>query len=207
MPSDSNYYAPSEKICNFLSETLPKLSEFVKLDTQDLAKRLLELYEGKKSEIRTSEVADSFPWLYQVDLIDYEFQYLPKGGNHLFIWRITDTLKIKRTLAERPDVIDGALREHKSGAQRTKKKPAENGGDVEAASEPKKKKKKKKKKPDPPPASASEPDPGEEDPPASSKKKKRKKCCDNPRIVKSKSTGKRRCKNCGTKLKPKKKKD
>ena len=36
------------------------------------------------------------------------------------------------------------------------------------------------------------------------KPKKRKKCCDDPKIVKSKKTGKRRCKNCGTKLKAKK---
>jgi len=36
--------------------------------------------------------------------------------------------------------------------------------------------------------------------------KKKKKCCDNPHPVKSKKTGKRRCKNCGTKLKSKKKK-
>jgi len=31
-----------------------------------------------------------------------------------------------------------------------------------------------------------------------SKKKKRKSCCDNPHVVKSKKTGKRRCKNCKT---------
>ena len=37
------------------------------------------------------------------------------------------------------------------------------------------------------------------------KKKKKKKCCDDPRPVKSKKTGKRRCKNCGTKLPDKKK--
>lgn len=34
----------------------------------------------------------------------------------------------------------------------------------------------------------------------------KKKCCDNPKIVKSKSTGERRCKNCGKKKKKKKKK-
>lgn len=39
------------------------------------------------------------------------------------------------------------------------------------------------------------------------KKKKKKKCCANPHIVRSKKTGKRRCKNCGTKLKPKKPKE
>ncbi len=206
MLPDLTYLAPSEAICNFLSETLPKLSEYVKLDTQDLAKSLIEMYTGKKSEIRNSEIADSFPWLYQVDLIDYEFQYLPKGGNRLFIWRTNDELKIKRTLAERPDVVDGVLRQHKTSEQQKKdrkKGSAENGVSVKPASKPKN----KKKKPDPPPAFASEPESGQEAPPASSKKKNKKKCCDNPHIVKSKSTGKRRCKNCGTKLKPKKKKE
>lgn len=47
---------------------------------------------------------------------------------------------------------------------------------------------KKKKKPKPEPE----------------KPKKKKKCCDNPHVVRSKKTGKRWCKNCGTKYPPKK---
>ena len=39
------------------------------------------------------------------------------------------------------------------------------------------------------------------------KAKKKEKCCDDPRPVKNKKTGKRRCKNCGAKLKAKKKKE
>lgn len=39
------------------------------------------------------------------------------------------------------------------------------------------------------------------------KKKKRKRCCDNPKAVRNKKTGKRRCKSCGTALPPKKKRN
>lgn len=35
------------------------------------------------------------------------------------------------------------------------------------------------------------------------KAEKKKKCCDSPRIVKSKKTGKRKCKSCGKKWKKK----
>lgn len=57
----------------------------------------------------------------------------------------------------------------------------------------------------PPPLSSQEGG-GEESSKPKKKKKKKKKCCDNPHPVKSKKTGKRRCKNCGAKLKKKKKK-
>ena len=52
----------------------------------------------------------------------------------------------------------------------------------------KKKKKKAKTKPEP----------------EAEKPKAKKKCCDDPHVVRSKKTGKRWCKNCGTKYKPKK---
>ena len=38
---------------------------------------------------------------------------------------------------------------------------------------------------------------------AKKKSESKKKCCDDPKIVRSKKTGKRRCKNCGAKLRPK----
>lgn len=47
----------------------------------------------------------------------------------------------------------------------------------------------------------------EPEPEVKKKKKKKKPCCDNPHPVKNKKTGKRRCKNCNTKLKSKKKKE
>jgi hypothetical protein len=58
-----------------------------------------------------------------------------------------------------------------------------------------------------PPASTPEVEPEKPKKKKTKKKKKAKKCCDDPRPVRSKKTGKRKCKNCGAKLKAKKKKE
>ena len=88
MPTGSGmaYNAPSEEMCEFLMDTLPKLSEYERLEGQDLAKRLLELREGK-TKFHTLSISDAFPWMYQVGLIDYESKMTTRGGNRLFLWR------------------------------------------------------------------------------------------------------------------------
>ncbi len=188
----NTYSAPPEELCAFLSETLPIISEYDELEQQDLAKRLLDLYDGPKRNFDTNKITSTFPWMYQAGLIDYESRYLPRGGNRLFLWRKAGPDRIRQVLADRPDIVEGAQQPRRSMGQ--SKKSKENPKNESEADRPTKKKKKQKRtKGSAPPTSA----------PDIPKKKKRKKCCDNPRIVRSKKTGKRRCKNCGRKLKPK----
>jgi len=177
-PIGQTYEPPPVEICEFLTEAYPKLSEYEHLESQDMAKRLLELYEGPgKRRFHTNNIADAFPWMYQAGLVDFERKWHPKGGYRLFLWRSTGAARIKTVLTDRPVILNG--------------EPLENA--TPAASAP------------------AEPPPQEAERPARTTKKKaptkkRKKCCDDPKIVKSKKTGKRRCKNCGRKLKDKKQK-
>ena len=174
MPSapTMDYRAPEETMCSFLAATLPKLKDHESFESLDLARRLIELYDGPKREHSITHVADTLPWLYQVGLIDYERRMSAKGGARLFLWRKADPPEIHAVLGARPDVSRG----------QKPPSPAALTSVVQApSSEPKPTKTPKKKK-----------------------KKKKKKCCSDPHVVKSKKTGKRRCKNCGTKYKPKK---
>lgn len=175
-PVDRLYEPPSSDLCSFLINSLPKISEFEHLEGQGLAKRLIELYDGpNKRRFHSNYITSAFPWAYQVGLLDYENKWLPKGGVRLFLWRCAGQEKIKKTLTERPTILNGAIVKYESPAAYAPANPTPSPG-------------------------------GAADTPVKKKKKKRKKCCDDPHIVKSRKTGKRRCKNCGSKLKPKKKK-
>jgi len=70
--------------------------------------------------------------------------------------------------------------------------------DLPSRKRKKKKKDKVKRKPEPDPTLIAKP---KDD--LKKAKKTKKKCCDNPHVVRSKKTGKRWCKNCGAKYKPK----
>jgi len=179
-PIGQEYEPPPVDICEFLIETFPQLGDHENLESQDMAKRLIDLYEGAgKRRFNSNNVADALPWMYQAGLLDFEQRWHPKGGYRLYLWRSTGPTRVKKVLTERPIILNGEALENATPA----------------ASAP------------------SAPPPPEVKPPTSSGKKKakkkasgkKKKCCDDPKIVKSKKTGKRRCKNCGRKLKAKKK--
>ena len=177
-PLGREYPPPPEEMCAFLLDTLPKVSEYEQLESQDLAKRLIELYEGPgKRRFHSIYVSDSFSWAYQAGLLDYESKWAPKGGVRLFLWRAAGPDKIKKILTSRPTILNGEVVRNSSPVASASPSPAPRPSEKPVSSGKKK------------------------------TKKKRKKCCDEPRIVKSRKTGKRRCKNCGRKLKDKKKKD
>ncbi len=189
------YFAPTEEMCVFLSDTLPMLSEYDELEQQDLAKRLIDFYDGPKRKFDTNKITSTFPWMYQAGLIDYESRYLARGGNRLFLRRKAGPDRVRQVLADRPDIVGGAQQPRRSMMVQSPKDKNNSEAETKADRSTKKKKKKKTKKTSAPPTSAPE---------IPKKKKRKKKCCDNPRIVRNKKTGKRRCKNCGRKLKPKK---
>jgi len=202
------------------------MSPLDKCESQDFAKQLIELQEKKRKGVNTLKIANSFPWLYQLGMIDYERRYVPRGGSRLFLFRKGSDTAIKSSMAARPWVFNGKW--HSSETQEAIARGENPYPDfvepptkeeISTAKEvvgPKKKKKKKKKKKAPGESAkkfvdswtdAIENLPSqkkkkeEADKP---KKKKKRSCCDNPHVVRSKKTGKRWCKNCGTKYKPKK---
>jgi hypothetical protein len=177
------YKAPNEEMKLFLVETIKKLTGLEKLQTQELAKLLIEK-SGKKSKYNSNNVGDQFSWLHKIGVLDFEQHYVKSGGWRLFLFRSCGESEVESLImgGEQVSIPESG----------TDEKPAENPAKTvdavmtEAPREPKKKRKKpgKSKKPG---ASASP-------------------CCDNPHPVKSRKTGKRRCKNCNTPLPPKKKK-
>ena len=183
-PIGKEYAPPPDDVCAFLLDTLPKIRTHESFESQDLAKRLIELYEGpNKRRFHSIRISDSFPWAYQAGLLDYENRWHQRGGSRIFLWRDAEPEDVERILTARPTILNGEVVRSAAPAASASPSPAPHPSEKPVSSAKKKTKKKKKKK------------------------KKRKKCCDEPRIVKSRKTGKRRCKNCGRKLKDKKKKD
>lgn len=171
--------APSEQLCDFLANSLPQVGDYEKLEGLDLARRLADLYDGPplKPKVSVNDVLDTFPWLCQLGLIDYERQFTNRGGYRIFIWRKASPMLIKTTIAQRFDVVFGKpCHIDKLEPVTDASLPKVKAGDVVRQNSPE------------------EPKP----------KKKKRKCCDEPRVVRSKKTGKRRCKNCGAKYKTKK---
>ena len=179
----SQIQTPSPDVCSFLIEHLPNIGEFEEYEILDMADAIMR---GNRKAYAINAIADIVPYLVRVGLISYEKKPTPEHGDRFFFKRSATTDVIRRTLSSPPP--PPPLAEVKNKAEEVKEEP-----------EPKKPKKKKKKK-----TLVAD---GSPLPKKKKKKKKRKPCCDDPRIVRSKSTGKRRCKNCGTKLPPKKKKD
>lgn len=224
------YDPPSEIICNLIAETLPKVSTIEQYESQDFAKRLIELQDKKRKGVTTLHVSGAFPWLYQLGMIDYERKYMTRGGARLFLFRKGSDTAIKNSMQARPWVFNGKW--HSSKTQEaiargenpypdfveppTKEEFEDAKAAVESKAEPKAKKKKKK------PTERStkkfvdswtdaiknlpsqKKKKSEDQPPKPKKKKKKRNCCEDPHVVRSKKTGKRWCKNCGTKYKPKK---
>ena len=179
------YKAPNEEMKLFLVETIKKLNGLEKLQTQELAKLLIEK-SGNKTRYNTNNVGDQFSWLHKIGVLDFEQHYVSSGGWRLFLFRSCGESEVESLImgGEEVSIPEGEAEE------KVEDNPAKTVDCVmtEAPRERKKKRKKKRDKSKKPGASASP-------------------CCDNPHPVKSRKTGKRRCKNCNTPLPPKKKKE
>jgi len=174
MATDRDYPAPSKQMCDFLIETLSRVSEYEIAETQGMARRLYDMFEGSKRWLHTNHIADTFPWLYQIGVIDYKSEWSTKGGYRVVVWRNVMPDQVAKRIGARQSVTaESAVRSKQQGEKKPKAEadaPADPRPD-----KPKEKTAKKKAKKSPKPvASASE----------SAKKKKRKKCCDDPKIVK-----------------------
>lgn len=190
------YNAPPEHICDLLAETIPKLSGVEEHESQDLAKRLIELQNKKRKDVSTLHVSDSFPWLYQLGILTYRRKYLNRGGARLFLSRApgASVVMIISTMKARPWVFNGKWHSRETNEALARgenpfpdfvEPPTKEEIEDAKAVVGKKDSKSTKAKTEKP-------------------KKKKKKCCEDPHVVRSKKTGKRWCKNCETKYKSKK---
>ncbi len=216
----SQIQTPSPDVCEFLIEHLPNIGEYEEYEILDMADAIMR---GNRKAYTINAIADIVPYLVRVGLISYDKKPTPEHGERFFFKRSATTDVIRKTLSSPPP--PPALSEIKQAKNEADKAKGESDEAVQekptAKAEAKPKKKKKKKKTlvaddSPPPKKKKKKRKAEPvtDLPSMKhilpslkglKKKKRKPCCDNQRIVRNKSTGKRRCKNCGTKLPPKKK--
>ena len=183
MPPTKDYVAPTPEMCEFLISSLAHLSGAEQMESQDFAKRLYDVYDGPKKEITHNRILDTFPWLNQIGVIDYKSKWAQRGGNRLYIWRKAEPSQLRSLIGSRSTIsVEGAkLAEPVVQASQPVTNTFPEVLPMKQARLGKH------------PLAASQPE-----------KKKRKRCCDEPRIVRVKKTGKRRCKNCGTKLKTKK---
>ncbi len=142
------------------------------------------LHKGERQKkICLNDVLDSMAYLCRVGILSYTEQFTDHGMR-FFFKRSSDDDKIRSILGSPPPAPAKP-----NSAVKPESAPEEKGEGAKSKSTKKKKKKKKNQE------KTEAPKP---------KKKKKKKCCGDPRPVRSKKTGKRRCKNCGTKLPDKK---
>lgn len=172
---------PSPELCDFLIERLPLLDDLEEHHMMKFADVLLNKGERQRG-IRINHILDSMSYLCRVGIISYTEQFGDYGLRFHFK-RCASESKIRSILGSPPPAppLD---------VPAVKPEPAPEVGEAVSPKKKGKKKAKVKKEIEVP-----------------SPKKKKEKCCDNPHPVKNKKTGKRRCKNCGAKLKPKKKKE
>lgn len=170
---------------SWLAESLVKMTAFEEHETQDLSKRLLSV--GPKSNYNSNQVGKTFSYLNYLGLITY--RRIERNGFRLLLKRDAGDSETIHALTKVDPAQKPAAQASLGSAEDTSS----------AAPKKPKKKKKKKKRADKPPIA-------EESVAPEKPKKKKKKCCDDPHVVRSRKTGKRRCKNCGKKYKAKKSK-
>ena len=231
----SQIQTPSPDVCEFLIEHLPNIGEFEEYEIVDMANAIRRGNKRAYTINAIADIVPYLVRVGLMSYekkptpVHGERFFFKRSATAVVIKRTLSSPPPPPTLAE----IERAKREAKAAREeqaareepkpkKKKKKKAKKKKKTLVADDsplPKKKKKKKKDK-GPPQKSLSEEELWEQRKRNSEairtfdlrgeskkkKKKKRKSCCDDPRIVRSKSTGKRRCKNCGTKLPPKKKK-
>lgn len=173
----------------WIANALVKLTDVEEHESGPFANRMLSL--GPDSKYDSNDVSSAMSYLYYAGLISY--RTIQRNGFRLAIKRSAGNEDTRRLLIDEPPLV---------GTNGKKFTPAASASESTIKTDKKKGKKKKKKGKDK--LEASPTDSPKADKP---KKKKKKKCCDDPRVVRSKKTGERRCKNCGAKYKAKKKKE
>lgn len=162
MPSNlppKRYDAPDKDVCEMLAETLPRVSIAEEHESQDFAKRLIELQDKKRKGLNTLKVGNAFPWLYQLGLITYQGRYMNRGGHRLFLARKASETAVKSAMEARPWVFNGKWHSQQTQAavaqgenphppfvEPPTKSEVEHAEKTLEADKPKKKKKKRKKK-------------------------------------------------------------
>ncbi len=212
MEIERTYKPPSAAVCKLISETLPKIHESEKLESQELSKKLISLYSVKDHIINSITLSGSFSWLYHLGILDFEEKFANKGGMRLYLYRVASGDKIVKYMNERPYCIcrspEGDVRiiSDVGGGEVVKSSKDHDAG------EPKNKNKKAYKYC------------CKNQIPARSKKtgkivcrscrktlsdivekpesKKGATCCKEPRLARSKKTGKVICRNCKTLIIP-----
>lgn len=179
---------PGAALCEYLIEHLPKVGDLEEHEVLDMGHAIMR---EDKGSFALNDIADVIPYLVRINLISYEKKQTPQHGIRYFFKRAGTTAQIKSLLSSPPPLSSQGGGGESSSPKVTAPAPAP-ASDAEPVAEPTRKKKKKKKKLKK--KVVEEP----------KRKKKKVKCCDDPHPVKSKKTGKRRCKNCGAKLGKKK---
>lgn len=171
---------PSVELKMWFAEALSALNEFEEHESASFCDQLLK--RGPPSTFHTVNIGEHLSWLNYMGLISY--REIIRNGHRLVLKREASVFKIRKVLT------GGAGPAPESAVEEETKKEKPKG-------KKKGKKKAAKKAEPPPPEPAPEPDPP----------KKKRKCCDDPHVVRSRKTGKRRCKNCGKKYKSKEPKE
>lgn len=177
---DRIYEPPSEEVCEFLKETLPMLSSDFKLDRMTVARELFDHGNPTwKEKLTLLKITAAFTYLNHAGILDHESQWNRiRGGYHFLLWRSAGRDKIEDILSRRPVFFNGKLIDKSDGHLISLNEEQGSTSEIESS------------------AIVSALNLEEERLP-------KKRCCDNPHPVKSKKSGKRRCKNCGTKLRRK----
>lgn len=186
-------YIPDASLRAWIADALIKLTDLEEHESGPFVNRMLAL--GPDSKYHSNDVAMAMSYLSYAGLISY--RTIQRNGFRLAIKRSAGDEDTRRLLVDNPPLVATNGKKVKSTS------PAASASNSTIKVDKKKTKKKKKKKR----KDKSEALPAAESKADKPKKKKKKKCCDDPRIVRSKKTGERRCKNCGTKHKAKKKKE
>lgn len=204
----SEIIVPTSPICKYLIEHLPKIGDLEEYEVLEMAHAIMQ---NDKKSFTVNAIVQSIPYLVRIGLIEYQKKPTASHGTRYFFRRVGTTDQISKLLSSPPSPPSLSSQEGEGESSSNTKTP-------EVDDLPKPKKKKDGKSKGPPPKLGTDKKRmkqrrknrdailgASEDSVKPKKKKKRKKCCDDPHPVKSKKTGKRRCKNCGAKLGKKKK--
>lgn len=175
-------HIPDASMREWIADAIVKLTDVEEHESGPFVNRMLSL--GPESDYHSNDVGIAMSYLSYVGVISY--RTIERNGFRLAIKRNVGDEDVRRLLVDEPPLVG------KDGT------PAALASEGAPKAGKKKAKKKRKDKSEALPAAAPKAD--------RPKKKKKKKCCDDPHVVRSKKTGKRRCKNCGEKYKSKKKK-
>jgi len=169
----------------WLAEALCSLNEFEEHESAEFCKQLIN--RGPAGDHHSVWVGENLSWLNEVGIISY--REIIRNGHRLLLKRACSDFKTRKLLTGKGDPPGGTPApvveepEEKPKAKAKSKKKA-----TKKAAE-RKTKPKAKAKPEPKPV------------------KKKRTCCEDPHVVRSRKTGKRRCKNCGKKYKSKSKEE